>query len=65
MTKEEQLQLLRAQRNAKLINSDWTQSRDVNLSNDDDWKKYRQDLRDITKTYESPDDVVWPTEPSL
>ena len=29
----------------------------------DAWKKYRQDLRDITKTYKSPKDVKWPTKP--
>ena len=26
-------------------------------------KKYRQDLRDITKTATSLDDVTWPTKP--
>jgi len=29
----------------------------------DAWKKYRQELRDITKTYKSPDNVKWPTKP--
>ena len=29
----------------------------------DEQKKYRQDLRDITKTYSSLDDVKWPTKP--
>lgn len=64
MTPEEKLQLLRAQRDAKLINSDWTQLRDVTLTNDADWQTYRQALRDITDTYQSVDDVVWPTEPN-
>ena len=29
-----------------------------------DWKKYRQKLRDMTKTYNSLVDVKWPKEPS-
>ncbi len=58
------LEDLRVERNNKLTLSDWTQSRDVTLSNDADWKTYRQALRDITKTYKSLDDVKWPKEPS-
>jgi hypothetical protein len=27
------------------------------------WKTYRQTLRDITDTYTSLDDVVWPEKP--
>ena len=55
---------LREVRNQKLIQTDWTQSRDVTLSNDADWKTYRQALRDITKTYKTLDKVKWPTEPT-
>ena len=29
-----------------------------------EWKGYRQSLRDITSTYETPSDVVWPTPPT-
>ena len=58
------LEELRGVRNAKLAETDWTQSRDVTLSNDADWKTYRQALRDITKTYKTLDDVKWPEEPS-
>ena len=58
------LEDLRLQRNNLLSKSDWTQSRDVTLSNDADWKTYRQELRDITKTYKSLSDVKWPNEPS-
>ena len=50
------LEDLRVERNNKLTLSDWTQSRDVTLSNDADWKTYRQALRDITKTYKTLDD---------
>ena len=50
-------------RNAKLAETDWTQSRDVTLTNDAAWQTYRQALRDITDTYTSLDDVVWPEKP--
>ena len=55
---------LRHERNLKLAETDWTQNRDVTLSNDADWKTYRQALRDITKTYKTLDTVKWPTEPT-
>ena len=58
---------LRTTRNKLLVESDWTQSRDVTLSNDNDWKTYRQSLRDITKdltTVDDVDKVTWPTKPS-
>ena len=54
---------LRPIRNELLAQSDWTQNRDVTLSNDADWKTYRQALRDITKTYKSLEDVKWPEKP--
>ena len=60
---EEPLNLLRDVRNQILAQSDWTQSRDVTLSNDADWKTYRQALRDITKTYKTLEDVKWPEKP--
>ena len=60
----DKLNYLRKIRNNKLAETDWTQNRDVTLSNDDDWKQYRQELRDITKTYKSLEDVKWPTAPS-
>ena len=60
------LDILRAKRNIRLNNSDWTQSRDVNLSNNDEWTTYRQSLRDITKGLKTIADieaVTWPTKP--
>ena len=60
---EENMAALRAARNVKLAETDWTQSRDVTLSNDEDWKTYRQALRDITKDYKSLEDVKWPEKP--
>ena len=54
---------LRMVRSMKLAETDWTQNRDVTLSNDADWKTYRQALRDITDSATSLDDVTWPEKP--
>ena len=59
----EPLNDLRQVRDQKLAETDWTQNRDVTLSNDADWKTYRQALRDITKDYKSLEDVKWPEKP--
>ena len=59
----EPLNELRMVRSMKLAETDWTQSRDVTLSDDAKWKTYRQALRDITKDYKSLDDVKWPEKP--
>ena len=61
-SEEEGLRLLRMQRNVLLTETDWMSFGD-SPEMSDAWKKYRQDLRDITKTYKSPDDVKWPTKP--
>ena len=58
---EEPMRLLRAERNQKLAETDWMGNSDVTMSTA--WKTYRQELRDITKTYSSLKDVVWPTPP--
>ena len=57
------IQEVRMIRNAKLAETDWTQNRDVTLTNDAAWQTYRQALRDITDTYSDLDSVVWPTKP--
>ena len=44
---------LRRKRNALLVETDWMANSDVTMS--DAWKKYRQDLRDITT--QTPDDI--------
>jgi hypothetical protein len=51
---------LRTERNNFLNESDWTQSRDVVLSNDAEWQTYRQALRDITEGYVPVVYPVWP-----
>ena len=57
----EPMKLLRAERNMKLAETDWWASSDLTMT--DAQKKYRQDLRDITKTYDSLEKVKWPTKP--
>ena len=59
---------LRKERNSILSQSDWIVVKEReeggSVSNFADWKKYRQELRDITNTYKSLEDVKWPTAPS-
>lgn len=57
-------QKFRSSRDRKLQQSDWTQSRDVTLSNDTDWKTYRQALRDLPANTADPSNPTWPTKPS-
>jgi|TARA_R100000455_G_C6273261_1_gene130654 hypothetical protein len=57
------LNRLREARNTLLSETDWWDASDT-ADMTDEQKKYRQDLRDITKTYSSLDDVKWPTKPS-
>ena len=53
----------RNSRDRKLQQTDWTQSRDVTLSNDADWKTYRKSLRDIPSQSDFPKTITWPTAP--
>jgi len=55
------MKLLRAERNQRLANTDWWASSDLTMTAAQ--TAYRQALRDITDTYTSLDDVVWPEEP--
>ena len=73
LTNAEPLRLLRIERDAKLAACDWTQSRDITLSNDVAWKTYRQALRDLPASANPTVDsdgnlnassVTWPTKPS-
>jgi len=62
------LENLRRERDNLLSKSDWIVIKEReeggSVSNFAEWKKYRQELRDITKTYESLDKVKFPTPPS-
>ena len=56
------LSALRAERNQRLANTDWWVMPDRTATQAQ--LDYRQALRDITNTYTSLDDVVWPEEPA-
>ena len=66
----ESMRLLRIERDTRIAKTDWRASSDLTLA--DDWKTYRQALRDITtqtpklgSDYELDlTSVTWPTEPS-
>ena len=62
---------VRAERNTKLAATDWRANSDLTLS--DDWKTYRQALRDIPTQTDAIslaadssviDNITWPTKPS-
>ena len=56
---------LRDKRNNLLAETDWMANSDVTMS--DDWKTYRQELRDLTNgldTVEKVEAVEFPTKPS-
>jgi len=52
---------LRRIRNQKLAETDWWANSDLTMTQAQ--KDYRQDLRAITETYSSLEDVVWPAKP--
>ena len=59
------LTILRRKRNKLLIETDWMANSDVTMS--DDWKTYRQQLRDLPSgldTVEKVEAVEFPTKPS-
>ena len=66
----EPMRLLRIERDKRLAACDWRASSDLTISND--WKTYRQALRDMTKQTPKLDSryeldltsVTWPSEPS-
>ena len=57
----EPMKLLREERNKRIAETDWWASSDLTMSAER--TAYRQALRDITNTYTSLDDVVWPDKP--
>ena len=57
----EPMRLLRAERNRRIAETDWWALSDRTMTAEQ--TAYRQALRDITNTYSSLDDVVWPTKP--
>ena len=76
LTNAEPLRLFRKERTKRLAQSDWMANSDVTMS--DEWKTYRQALRDLPKThpvnygdpkldsngYLDMGSITWPTLPS-
>ena len=56
---------IRATRDQILKSTDWTMTTGATVAQAQ-WAAYRQVIRDIPQTYKdkTPDDVVWPTQPS-
>ena len=53
---------IRSTRNNLISKSDWMGCSDFIMS--DEWRQYRQDLRDITTQEGFPHNVKWPEEPT-
>ena len=56
---------IRLKRDGILKETDWTMTTGSSVDQAQ-WAAYRQNLRDLPQTYKdkTPDDVVWPTQPS-
>ena len=61
-THQTQWPVVRAERDAKLAASDWTQLPDVPLATKEAWAVYRQALRDVT-LQSDPFAIDWPVAP--
>jgi hypothetical protein len=57
---------VRQMRNSILEATDWivVSSLEKNIDVPENWKSYRQELRDITDTYSSLEDVIFPNPPN-
>ena len=56
---------IRQERDKKLLECDWTQSSDSPLTEQklNEWKTYRQELRDMVNNINSISEVSWPVKP--
>ncbi|WP_197062260.1 tail fiber assembly protein [Shewanella sp. ZOR0012] len=56
---------VRAKRDKMISETDWTQMSDSPLSVDkiEEFKVYRQALRDLPQSTDNPDEIVWPVKP--
>lgn len=58
---------IQKERDKKLRGSDWTHISDTPLAVEKKaaWATYRQLLWNIPQDYSNPNDVIWPTEPTM
>ena len=61
---EEKWKMVRFERHEKLRECDYVVLEDSQVSNKDEWKTYRQALRDVPANNSDPDNITWPKEPS-
>ncbi len=56
----------RIERNLILQSSDWAVKTDVPLTagKKNEWKTYRQALRDLPETYPDANNIIWPEQPA-
>lgn len=59
----EQAKNIRATRNQKLAECDWTQGKDISDNISTAWAVYRQALRDVPAQAGFPWEVQWPAQP--
>ena len=61
----ELFKVLREQRNKKLTESDFMMLSDYPKEDIEEWKVYRQALRDLPTNTEDPENPNWPTPPNV
>lgn len=66
-TFDDKMNVVRARRNAKLAEFEWTigQASPLSPANRAEWLQYLRDLHKVTKDLDDPDLAVWPIEPEL
>jgi hypothetical protein len=62
---EHKIKAVKKFRNNLLKESDWTQLEDVPMTLKNEWKIYRQALRDVTLQETFPDNIEWPISPEI
>tara|TARA_Y100000389_G_scaffold5752_1_gene5513 strand:- start:197 stop:880 length:684 start_codon:yes stop_codon:yes gene_type:complete len=55
----------RNERDKKLSETDWTQTNDIGLENEEEWVAHRQALRDLPANTQDPINPVWPEQPQV
>ena len=61
----ELFKVFREQRNKKLTESDFMMLSDYPKEDIEEWKVYRQALRDLPSITEDPENPIWPTPPNV
>lgn len=60
---EYELEVAIRNRNARLLETDWTQLPDVPEATRNSYLEYRQALRDVPSQPGFPNDIIWPEKP--